>query len=264
MCEPEEDGGNQHHCPSLESYTHEDGHGEPAVEKLFAKSCGNREREKGKEFRGGLGQDWFGEGLQKARGFTWKFPYAPQIQPLNGRDPQGADDRGEKNPASVVNCQTKLGGRKTVRPRPPSHHRDREPLKSNGGGVERKPLRSADVRHGQQLFRPHSSTPRQNHAEHQKDEPEVPRHPRMRTLSLSVAQVTRVPTACQFPTALQRAHWNAQASLESGIQFRGQWTRIFASNAIPLCPTLPAIPPPPYNHTQIHTLPTPPTTPTNP
>src|SRR5260370_25063134 len=193
MCEPEKHGGNQHYRPSLQSYMYEDGHGEPAIQKLFAKSCGNREGEVGKQLHGRLRQDPFRKGLQRAPRFNGNSPHTPQVQPLKGGDRQGADDGGEKNPASAVNCQTKLGGRKTVRPCPPSHDRDREPLKGNGQCVERKPLRSADEWLGQQFFRPHSPAPRQNHAEHEKDQPDVPGHPRIRTLSASVAQGETAP-----------------------------------------------------------------------
>src|SRR2546422_8715036 len=159
------------------------GQGKPSVEKLFENSCRNREREIGEQLHRGLRQDPFRKGLERASRSEGKFPSTPQFQPLKSRNRRGPDDRGDKNSASVRNGQTKLRGRKSVSPCAPCHYCDREPLKGNGRGVERKPLRSADLRHRQQFFRPRSSTPRQDHAEHEKNQPDVPGHPRMRTLS---------------------------------------------------------------------------------
>src|SRR2546427_7066583 len=162
---------------------YKDGHGEPAVKKFFTESRGYRKRKIGEQLHRGLRQDPFRKGLERASRFDGKFPYTPQVQPLKSRNRRGADDRGDKNSASVRNGQTKLKGRKSVSPCAPCHYSDREPLTGNGRGIERKPLRSADLRHRTQVLRPHSSTPRQDHAEHEKNQPEVPGHPRMRTLS---------------------------------------------------------------------------------
>src|SRR5229473_4630929 len=169
-----------------------DGHGEPAIEKLFAESRGNREREIGKHFHGGLRQDAFGKSLKRAPRFEGQFPRAPQVQPLKSRNRRGADNRSNKKPGSIRERQAKLGGRESVRPGAPGYHRDGEPLKGDGRSVKGESLHRADVRHGQQFLHAHSSAPRQNQAEHEKDEPDVPGHPRIRTLSASVAQVTKV------------------------------------------------------------------------
>src|SRR5712664_4403314 len=160
-----------------------DGYREPAIEKLLAEACRNREREIGQQLNGRLRQNPFPEGLQGAPRFDGKFPYAPQVQPLKGRDYQRTSDRGDKNSASVLDCQTQLGGRESVCLCPPCHYCDGDPLKGNRRGIKGKPLRSADVWHRQKFLHAHSTTPRQNHAEHQENQPDVPRHPRMRTLS---------------------------------------------------------------------------------
>src|SRR5260370_32616220 len=91
--------------------------------------------------------------------------------------------------------QNKLEGRETVRPCTPGHHRDGKPLEGNGRSVKGEPLHRADVWHRQQLLHANTSAPRQNQAEHEKDKPDVPGHPRMRTLSGSVPQVTKGPTS---------------------------------------------------------------------
>src|SRR6202521_1598668 len=183
----------------------EDGHGEPAIEKLLAESRRNREREIGKQLHRGLWQDPFRNGLKRAPRFDGNSPYTPQVQPLKSRNGRGADNRGNKNPGSVMDRQTKLGGRKSVRPRTPCHDSDGKPLKGDGRGVQPKPLHRVDVWQRQQFLHAHSSAPRQNHAEHEKDEPNVPGHPRIRTLSASVAQVTKVPrssSVSDYPTSM--------------------------------------------------------------
>src|SRR2546427_9723672 len=128
-------------------------HADPSVENLFAKSCRNREREIGEQLHRGLRQDPFRKGLERASRFDGKFPYTPAVQPVKSRNRRGADDRGDKNSASVRNGQTKLRGRKSVSQCAPCHYSDREPLTGNGRGIERKPLRSADLRHRTQVLR---------------------------------------------------------------------------------------------------------------
>src|SRR5216683_2245854 len=170
----------------------EDGHGEPAIEKLLAESRCDRESKIRKQFYSGLRKNPFRNGLKRAPRFSGNSPHAPQVEPLKSRNRRGADNRGNKDYGSVRDRQTKLGGRETVRPGTPRHHRDGKPLKGNGRGIKDKPLHRADLGHGQQFFHAHSPTPRQNHAEHEKNQPEVPRHPRIRTLSASAAQVSTV------------------------------------------------------------------------
>src|SRR6266851_943997 len=171
----------------------EDSHGEPAIEKLLTKSRCHCEREIGEQLHRGLRQDPFRDGLKRAPGFDGYSPHAPQVHPLKSRDRRGADNRGNKNSGSVMDRQTKLGGSETVHPCTPCHHRDGKPLKGNGRGIKGKPLCRADVWHRQQFLHAHTPAPRQNQAKHEKDEPDVPGHPRIRTLSTSVAQVTKVP-----------------------------------------------------------------------
>src|SRR5260370_2557964 len=193
MGEPEENGRTQHHYPRLQSYMEEDGHGEPAIENLLTESRGNRQRKIGKQFHLGLRQDPLCKGLNRAPRFNRNSPHAPQVQPLKRRNRCGADNRGSKNPGSIMHRQTKLGGRKSVRPCAPCHNCDGKPLKRNSRRVEGEALHRADVWQRQQFLHAHSSAPRQNHAEHKENQPDVPGHPRMRTLSAAVAQVTKVP-----------------------------------------------------------------------
>src|SRR6266481_10065881 len=171
----------------------EDGHDEPAIEKLLAESRCDRESKIRKQFYRGLRKNPFRNGLKRAPRFSGNSPDAPEVQPLKGGNRRGANNRGDKNSGSIMDRQTKLGGRETVRPGTPCHHRDGKPLKGNGRGIKDKPLHRADLGHDQQFFHAHSSTPRQNQTEHEKDEPDVPGHPRIRTLSASAAQVTEVP-----------------------------------------------------------------------
>src|SRR6266849_9061856 len=170
----------------------EDGHGEPAIEELLTESRCSRESKIRKQFYSGLRKNPFRNGLKRAPRFNRNSPHAPQVQPLKSCNGRGANDRGDKNPASIMDSQTKLGGRESVRPGTPCHHRAGKPLKGNGRGIKDKPLHRADLGHGEQFFHAHSSTPRQNQAEHEKNQPEVPRHPRIRTLSASAAQVSTV------------------------------------------------------------------------
>src|SRR5712664_3658544 len=117
----------------------EDGHGEPAIEKLLAESRRDREREIGKQFHRGLRQDPFRNGLNRAARFGENSPHAPQVQPLMSGNGRGADKRGEKNPGSVMDRHTMLGGRKSVGPGTPRHYGDGKPLKGDGRGVKSKP-----------------------------------------------------------------------------------------------------------------------------
>src|SRR6266550_331044 len=171
-----------------------DGHGETAIQELLAKSRCNRQRQIGEQLHGGLRQDPFGDGLKRASRFYGNSPHAPQVQPLKGGNGRGADKRGNQSPGSAMDRQTKLRGRESVRPGTPCHHRDGQPLKGHGRSVKRKPFHRANAWHRQQLPHAHSPAPRQNQGEHEKDEPDVPRHQRMRTLPVWVAQVTNVPT----------------------------------------------------------------------
>src|SRR6266852_1449423 len=170
----------------------EDGHGEPAIEKLLAEPRCDREGKIRKQFYSGLRKNPFRNGRKRAPRCSGNPPHAPQVEPLKSRNRRSANNRGDKNSGSIMDRQTKLGGCETVRPGTPCHHHDGKPLKGNGRGIKDKPLHRADFGHGQQFFHAHSSTPRQNHAECEKNQPEVPRHPRIRTLSASAAQVSTV------------------------------------------------------------------------
>src|SRR5258707_9064210 len=107
-------------------------HGEPAIEKLLAKSRCNRERELGNQLHCGLRENPLRDGLQRPPSRKGHFTDTPQVQPLKSRNRRGAENRGNKNPGSVLDRQTKLGSRKSVRPCTPRDHRDSEPLKGNG------------------------------------------------------------------------------------------------------------------------------------
>src|SRR5260370_2321143 len=168
-------------------------HGEPTIEKLLAESCCHCKDEIGNQLHSGLRENPLRDGLQRPPSLKGHFTDAPQVQPLKSRNRRGAENRGNKNPGSVLDRQTKLGSRKSVRPGAPSHHCYGEPLKGNGRGVKGDPLHPADVWHRQQFLHARSSAPRQNHAEHKKNQPDVPGHPRIRTLSLSAAHVPKVP-----------------------------------------------------------------------
>src|SRR4029077_11655392 len=174
---------------------------ESAIEKFLAEACGNGEREIGKQFHGGLRQDPFSDGLKRAPRFDRDAPYAPQVQPLESRNRRRASDRRNKNPGPIMNRQSQLGSAESVRPCAPCHNRDGNPLKGDRRGVKDEALHRADLRQRQQFLHARSPAPRHYQAEHQEDHPNVPGHPRMRTLSASVAQVTKVPELTQFPIA---------------------------------------------------------------
>src|SRR5260370_25600986 len=182
-------------------------HSEPAIEELLAESRCDRESKIRKQFYRGLRKNPFRNGLKRAPRFSGNLPHAPQVEPLKSSNRRGANNRGDKNSGSIMDRQTKLGGRETVRPGTPCHHRDGKPLKGNGRGIKDKPHHRADLGHGQQFFHAPSSTPRHNHAECQKNPPEVPVHPRIRTLSASAAQVSTVLLCCaQARTAAPRCN----------------------------------------------------------
>lgn len=98
-------------------------------------------------------------------------------------------------------------------PKAPRNDCRGEPLEGDGGSVEHQPLHGADARHGQQLLHALPTTPREKHSERQEDQPEVPGHPQIRTLSERLAQGTKVPNAdCLFRwfkagTSLRKAFW---------------------------------------------------------
>src|SRR6266481_4420415 len=67
-----------------------------------------------------------------------------------------------------------------------------QPLESRRGRVKDEALHRGDLRKRQQFLHARPPAPRQDQAEHQEDYPSVPRHPRIRTLSTSAAQVSIV------------------------------------------------------------------------
>src|SRR5712664_4390550 len=79
-----------------------------------------------------------------------------------------------------------------MRPSAPRHHRRGQPLKANRRGVQNETLHRADLRHRHQLLQARATAPRQNHAKNEKNQSDVPRHPPIRTLSISCAQVSEV------------------------------------------------------------------------
>src|SRR2546429_9217146 len=70
-----------------------------------------------------------------------------------------------------------------MHPDAPPHDRNGEPLEGDGRGIKHQPLHRADLRHGQELLHARAAAPGQEYAESKEDQPEVPRHPQIRTLS---------------------------------------------------------------------------------
>src|SRR3979490_68514 len=171
----------------------QDGDREPAIKKLLAKSRGYRERKIGKQLYGRLRQDSLRQGLKRAPPFYGNSPHAPEVRPLQRRDGRGADNRGNEDPGSALHRETELRGRESVRPGAPPYDRHRKPLKGNGRGVKPEPFHGRDVRHGEEFLYAHPPAPRQKQAQYEKNQPDVPGHPPIRTLSLSAAQVSIVP-----------------------------------------------------------------------
>src|SRR5882672_4051445 len=79
-----------------------------------------------------------------------------------------------------------------MRPSAPRHHRRGQQLKANRRGVQNETLHRADLRHRHQLLQVRATAPRQNHAKNEKNQSDVPRHPPIRTLFISCAQVSKV------------------------------------------------------------------------
>src|SRR5260370_21664244 len=169
----------------------EDGHGEPAIQKFLTEPRCNRQRDIGKQFRVGLRKDPLRKSLNRAPRFDGNSPHAPEVQPLKRPNRRGADNRGDKNLGSVGHRQTKLGGRKSVRPCAPGHNCDGKPSKRNGRSVKGEAIHRADEGQRQQFLHARAAAPRQDHREHKKNEPDVPGQPRIRTLSACAAQVCR-------------------------------------------------------------------------
>jgi hypothetical protein len=68
-------------------------------------------------------------------------------------------------------------------PRTAGNYAGGEPLERDGRGVQGKPLPRADFPKRPQFLETHASPQGQEHAQHKKDEPEVPRHPAMKPRS---------------------------------------------------------------------------------
>src|SRR2546430_5896636 len=75
-----------------------------------------------------------------------------------------------------------------MHPAAPPHARKGEPLEGDGRGIKPQPLHRADLRHGQELLHARAAAPGQEYAESKEDQPEVPRHPQIRTLSGGLTQ----------------------------------------------------------------------------
>src|SRR5216683_3438068 len=78
----------------------EDGHGEPAIEKLLAESRCDRESKIRKQFYSGLRKNPFRNGLKRAPRFSGNPPHAPEVQPLKGGNRRSADNGSDKDAGS--------------------------------------------------------------------------------------------------------------------------------------------------------------------
>jgi hypothetical protein len=57
---------------------------------------------------------------------------------------------------------------------PPGDNRNEEPLKDDRGGVKREPLGSGECRLGEKTPNPNGAAPRNEHAENNKNQNEIP------------------------------------------------------------------------------------------
>src|SRR5271156_1584084 len=96
---------------------------------------------------------------------------------------QASDDRNQDHAKAIVRNEAELGGGHAPSNRPPSYQCCKQPLKPNGCSVKRDLFRSRKRRPGLQLLEAAQSAPGNDHGEEEKDQPEIPRHFSIRTLS---------------------------------------------------------------------------------
>jgi hypothetical protein len=193
MGQAEQERGEEHDGPGFEADLRKNSHGEAAIEKFLAEAGGDSQGEIREELQEGLREDAFGHGLEAAAGLTRDFADAAKIEPLQGGNCQSADNGGDDHTEFVVKKQAELSGSEMVGPGAPGDDCDGAPLESYGRSIEREAFFSSNNWLGQELFHAHTAAPRQHHAQHQKNYPHVPRHAQIRTLSVGIAQVRKVP-----------------------------------------------------------------------
>lgn len=190
--QPEKNRRSQHRDPSDCSQSRQHGHRKTPIKKLFAESCCHRKYQKRKQFYRGLWQDPLRDHLNSSSRARRQPTNVPQIKPVECRNRRSADNRTNCQPGPLTGRQPQFSSRVPVNPRPPGHHRHNQPLKRNGGGVKYDPFHRPDLRHCQQCLQASPPTPWKHHAKHEKDQPDIPSHPPIRTCSRS----TRNPPCC--------------------------------------------------------------------
>ena len=155
----------------------ESGHGKAAVEEFLAEAGGDGEGKVGKQLHCGLRQDAIGDGLERTARHDGDAADTAKVEPLETADDRRANEAGNDEFGWIVEDEAQLQRSVSACPDAPAYDGDGQPLEGDGRSVQHEPLHGADVRHGEQLLHARAPTPRQEHAESEEDQPEVPRHP---------------------------------------------------------------------------------------